>query len=58
MKTEEKTVAFMLFSVVMQFVYSLGKKQKQQQKKKKKKNRIWGLGSGEVQEQRDRRAKF
>ena len=37
MKAEEKIVAFMFFSVVMQFVYSL---------KKKKKNRIWGWGSG------------
>ena len=27
MKAEEKIVAFMFFSVVMQFVYSLGKKQ-------------------------------
>ena len=27
MKAEEKTFAFMFFSVVMQFVYSLGKKQ-------------------------------
>ena len=44
MKTEEKTVAFMLFSVVMQFVYSLGKKQKQQQKKKKKKKQNLGVG--------------
>ena len=26
MKAEEKTFAFMFFSVVMQFVYSLGKK--------------------------------
>ena len=36
MKAEEKTVAFMFFSVVMQFVYSLGggeQKQQQQQKK-------------------------
>ena len=28
MKAEEKIVAFMFFSVVMQFVYSLEKKQK------------------------------
>ena len=34
MKAEEKIVAFMFFSVVMQFVYSL------------KKNRIWGWGEG------------
>ena len=33
MKAEEKTFAFMLFSVVMQFVYSL-------EKTKKKKNSI------------------
>ena len=32
MKAEEKIVAFMFFSVVMQFVYSL----------EKKNNRIWG----------------
>ena len=32
MKAEEKTVAFMFFSVVMQFVYSLGKKQKKNEK--------------------------
>ena len=32
MKAEEKTVAFMFFSIVMQFVYSLGGgEQKQQQ---------------------------
>ena len=48
MKAEEKIVAFMFFSVVMQFVYSL-----------EKNNRIWGWGrGGEGQEQRDRRAKF
>ena len=48
MKAEEKIVAFMFFSVVMQFVYSL-----------EKKNRIWGWGGGgEGQEQRDRSAKF
>ena len=34
MKAEEKIVAFMFFSVVMQFVYSLGKKQN------------WGVGGG------------
>ena len=34
MKAEEKIVAFMFFSVVMQFVYSLEKK------------RIWGWGRG------------
>ena len=34
MKDEEKNVAFMFFSVVMHFVYSL----------EKKKNRIWGWG--------------
>ena len=48
MKAEEKIVAFMFFSVVMQFVYSL-----------EKNNRIWGWGGGgEGQEQRDWRAKF
>ena len=50
MKAEDKIVAFMFFSVVMQFVYSL------------EKNRIWGWGGGggggEGQKQRDRRAKF
>ena len=35
MKAEEKIVAFMFVSVIMQFVYSL-----------EKKNRIWGLGGG------------
>ena len=35
MKAEEKIIAFMFFSVVMQFVYSL-----------EKKNRIWGSGEG------------
>ena len=47
MKAEEKIVAFMFFSVVMQFVYSL-----------KKKTEFGGGGGGEGQEQRDRRAKF
>ena len=42
MKAEEKTVAFMFFSVVMQFVYSLGEKNRT----KKKKKRIWGGGGG------------
>ena len=36
MKAEEKIVAFMFFSVVMRFVYSL----------EQKKNRIWGWGRG------------
>ena len=51
MKAEEKGVAFMFFSVVMQFVYSL---------EKKKKKRIRGLGEDEgvCQEQRERMAKF
>ena len=46
MKAEEKTVAFIFFSVVMQFVYSFGKKKQKQKKKKKKKkkNRIWVRG--------------
>ena len=35
MKAEEKIVAFIFFSVVMQFVYSF-----------EKKNRIWGWGRG------------
>ena len=48
MKAEEKIVAFMFFSVAMQFVYSLEKKQNLG---------VWG-GGGEGQEQRDRRAKF
>ena len=42
MKAEEKTVAFMFFSVVMQFVYSLGENIETTKKKK----RIWGLGEG------------
>ena len=56
MKAEEKTVAFMFFSVVMQFVYSLGGGgQKQQQKQKKnKKNRIWGWGKGVERDKRRR----
>ena len=51
MKAEEKTFAFMFFSVVMQFVYSLGKKNN-----KKKQYLGMGEGGGEGQEQRDRRA--
>ena len=63
MKAEEKTVAFMFFSVVMQFVYLLGKKnrnKKKKKKKKKKKRQNFGVGDrgGKGQEQRDRRAKF
>ena len=53
MKAEEKTVAFMFFSVVMQFVYSFGKKTETKEKKTE-----FGGGGGEGQEQRDRRAKF
>ena len=49
MKAEEKIVAFMFFSVVMQFVHSL---------EKKKTEFEGGGGGGEGQEQRDRRAKF
>ena len=49
MKVEEKIVAFMFFSVVMQFVYSL--------EKKKQQNLGVGRG-GEGQEQKDRWAKF
>ena len=45
MKAEEKIVAFMFFSVVMQFVYSL---------EKKKKTEFWGWGRG----WRGTRAKF
>ena len=37
MKAEEKIVAFMFFSVVMQFVYSL---------EKKKTTEFWGVGRG------------
>ena len=48
MKAEEKIVAFMFFSVVMQFVYSL----------KKKTEFGGGGGGGDGQEQKDRRAKF
>ena len=57
MKAEEKTVAFIFFSVVMQFVYSLGGGTETTATKK---NRIWGVGEGdgEGQEKRDRRAKF
>ena len=55
MKAEEKTVAFMFFLVVLQFVYSLGEKQKQQ---KTNKQNLGVGGGGEGQEQRNRRAKF
>ena len=48
MTAEEKIVAFMFFSVVMQFVYSLEKKTEFGD----------GVGGGEGQQQRDRRAKF
>ena len=45
MKAEEKTGAFMFFSIVMQCVYSLERKQKQTKKIIKKiKNRIGGWG--------------
>ena len=53
MKAEEKIVAFMFFSVVMQFVYPLKKKTK-----KTKTEFGGGGGGGEGQEQKDRRAKF
>ena len=57
MKADEKTVAFMFFSVVMQFVYSSGKKT--ETKKKLKQTEFGGGGGGgEGQEQRDRRAYF
>ena len=53
MKAEEKTVAFMFFSVVMQFVYSLGEKNRNKKKKKKKQN--LGVGEGvEAQGQEQR----
>ena len=42
MKAEEKTVAFMFFSVVMQFVYSLGGNRNNNNNNKKKQN----LGGG------------
>ena len=40
MKAEEKIFAFMFFSVVMQFVYSLEKKKQ----KKKTEFGVWGGG--------------
>ena len=49
MKAEEKIVAFMFFSVVLQFVYSFEKTTTEFGA---------GGGGGEGQEQRDRRAKF
>ena len=49
MKAEEKIVAFMFFSVVMQFVYSLEKTTTEFG---------GGGGGGEGQEQRNRKAKF
>ena len=45
MKAEEKTFAFMFFSVVLQFVYSLRKKKK---KKKKKKKTVFRDGGGRL----------
>ena len=44
MKAEEKTVAFMFFSVVKQFVYSSEKNRK---KKKEKKKNVKSRGTGE-----------
>ena len=46
-KAEEKNVAFMFFSVVMQFVYSLGKKQKQKKNNNNNKTEFWGGGEGQ-----------
>ena len=46
-KAEEKTVAFMLFSFVMQFVYSLEKKNRNNNKKKTKKKKTEFVGGGE-----------
>ena len=46
MKAEEKTAAFMFFSVVMQFVYSLGEQNKQKKSKKKKKKKKTEFGGG------------
>ena len=49
MKAEEKTVAFMFFSVVMQFVYSLGgggDRNNNNKAKKKKKKEFGGGGRG------------
>ena len=49
MKAEEKTVAFMFFSVVMQFVYSLGgggDRNNNKNKKKIKKTEFGGGGRG------------
>ena len=51
MKAEEKTVAFMFFSVVMQFVYSLGGGTETTTKTRKK-NRIWGWGKGVERDKR------
>ena len=49
MKAEEKTVAFIFFSVVMQFVYSLGGEQKQHQQKK---TEFGGWGKGMERDKR------
>ena len=46
MKAEEKTFAFMFFSVVMQFVYSLGKK--------KQKKTVFRDGGREVERDKSR----
>ena len=45
MKAEEKTVAFIFFSVVMQFVYSLGGGNRNNNNNKKKQN-LGGGGRG------------
>ena len=50
MTAEEKTVAFMFFSVVMQFVYSLGGGDRNNNNNKK--NRIWGWGKGMERDKR------
>ena len=54
MKAEEKTVAFMFFSVVMQFVYSLaeGGRGTETTTTKKNNNRIWGVGEGMERDKR------
>ena len=49
MKAEEKTVAFMFFSVVMQFVYSLGGGNRNNKKKE-----FGGWGKGMERDKRRR----
>ena len=52
MKAEEKTVAFIFFSVVMQFVYSLGGGGGEQKQQQQKKTEFGGWGKGMERDKR------